>query len=315
MYENWFVNAASTFLLRVFGVLCRVLPRRANLAVGRAIGMTGYCLSGNRRRVALDNLDRSFGDEISRSEKIRYAKGSFTNFGMGLTEFFTFPSLSGTRLNEILDVTGIENLDSALAEGRGALILTLHMGMWELIPAALISRGYDMAIVAKAARTESANRMLTGFRQSVGVSVLYGSGIMRGILRQLSSGGLVGFVLDQNALPEDGIFVPFFGRLACTLDSLAVIAIRSGAPVVPIYSYRHGAGHKVVVNPPVETQKVVNDKEKDVFNRTLAYTQWIEKVVRAHPEQWMWLHERWKTKPPDGGDDLVQSSRFKVQGE
>jgi len=313
MYENWFVNNASAFILHVFGAFCRILPRKANLVMGRMIGLAGYLLSGNRRRIALENLNRSFGNEISPGEKVRYARGSFASFGMGLTEFFTFPSLTDTKINDMTEVTGIENLDSALAEGRGALILTLHMGLWEFMPAALISLGYEMSIVAKAARTESANRMLTNCRQSVGVSVLYGSGIMRGIMRQLKSGGLVGFVLDQNALPEDGIFVPFFGRLACTLDSLAVIAIRTGAPVVPVFTYRQEGGHRVVVGRPMPAPEIAGEREKDVYKRTLAYTQWTENVVRAHPEQWMWLHERWKTRPVDDSDDLVQGPTSKVQ--
>jgi KDO2-lipid IV(A) lauroyltransferase len=301
-------------VLKMFGAFCRMLPRRVNLDFGRRLGMWVYHLSGRRRDIALNNLKNAYGDEISEERKSELAKGSFVNFGTGLTEFFTFPSIDEEWLDEMMDISGAENLGTAAAEGNGVLFLSLHLGMWELIPVALISLGYSVSIVAKTARTASANNVLTELRGNTGITVLSGSGSMGGILRQLKSSGLVGFVLDQNALPKDGVFVPFFGRLACTLSSLAVIARRTGAPVVPVYTHRVGNRHKLVIEKPITTPDTP-EREDDILNRTTAYSEWTEKAVRLHPEQWLWLHDRWRTRPPDDSDDLVPSSRFQVPGQ
>ena len=120
---------------------------------------------------------------------------------------------------------------------------------------------------------------------------------MKQILRHLKDGGIVGFVLDQNAIPGDGVFVPFFGRDASTLSSLAVLARRTGIPVIPVHMFREGLRHRIVVDPPFNV-KTIQDRDEDVLERTRQYAAWTERVIRQHPDQWMWLHNRWKTRPP-----------------
>jgi len=112
----------------------------------------------------------------------------------------------------------------------------------------------------------------------------------------LKNGGIVGCVLDQNARRKEGVFVPFFGRQASTITNLALLARRTGAPVVPLYTYRDGDIHRIVIEKPMLHDKL-DDAEEDVLERTAAYTQWIEKVVRLYPQQWTWLHNRWRTRP------------------
>jgi KDO2-lipid IV(A) lauroyltransferase len=123
-----------------------------------------------------------------------------------------------------------------------------------------------------------------------------GRGTVKESLRYLKNGGLVAFALDQNARRKEGVFVPFFGREACTITSLALLARRTGAPVIPLYIYRDGDVHRIVVEKAILHDSVA-DTEADIIERTRVYMQWTEKVVRLHPQQWTWLHDRWKTKP------------------
>ena len=117
------------------------------------------------------------------------------------------------------------------------------------------------------------------------------------------------FVMDQNARLTEGVFVPFFGKQACTLTSLAILARRTGSPVLPVYSYRTGGGHHIVIEEPLRHDPLP-DTGEDTVERTRAYTQWVEKVVRQHPDQWTWLHDRWRTRPEEG--TKAQSSKPKA---
>ena len=119
---------------------------------------------------------------------------------------------------------------------------------------------------------------------------------MKESLKHLKGGGMVGFVLDQNARLTEGIFVPFFGIQACTLTSLAILARRTGSPVVPIHTYRTGKGHHVIIEEPLDHDQLA-DQDQDTIERTRQYVQWTERVIRKNPDQWTWLHDRWKTRP------------------
>jgi len=298
---NFFIGA----ILGAVGFIFQKLPRSVSLSMGRGIGLAGYFLAGKRRRIALDNLDKAMGDERSGNELKTIARQSFSNLGMALVEYFIFPSLDVTEAEKISDVQGDEYLTDALAKGSGVLALTVHLDNVDLAGALLALRGFPIAIIAKAVRNSAVDRALVKGRESTGVLVFGGGGSMKQILRHLKNSGIVGFVLDQNAVPGDGIFVPFFGRQACTLDSLAVLARRTGLPVIPIHMFREGSRHRVVVEPPVISE-TMEDRDEDVLARTKQYAAWTEDVIRRHPEQWMWLHNRWKTRPP--GEEQTKES-------
>jgi len=271
-----------------------------SLSVGRGIGRFGYAVAGKRRRLALDNLKKALGDEKSDRELKTIARNSFSNLGMTLVEYFTFPSLDRKEVEKISDITGDEHLRKAVEEGQGVLALTVHLDNVDLAGAILSLLGFPVAIIAKPVRNSAVDRALIKGREATGVKVFGGGGSMKEILRHLRNAGIVGFVLDQNAVPGDGVFVPFFGRDACTLDSMAVLARRTGIPVIPIHMYRDGLRHRVIVDPPIKA-KNIQDKEEDVLERTKQYAAWTENVIRQHPDQWMWLHNRWRTRPPGEG--------------
>jgi len=152
------------------------------------------------------------------------------------------------------------------------------------------------------------DEFLTGSREGAGVKVFRGRGVFRESLRHLARGGVLGVVLDQNARRNEGVFVPFFGRQACTLKSLALLARRTGAPIVPVFGYREGKHHRIVCEPPLDLG-VTEDMEGDVIRWTTACTEAIEKAIRRRPDQWMWLHDRWKTRPEGSSEFRSPESR------
>ena len=287
----------AALVIRMFGVIGLLLPRPVLLFVGRGIGEFAYLLAFRRRHLAHENIRLALGREISPEEQRRVAVRSFAHLGMNLMEYFTFPYLNRRKIEGLTHISGEEHLVSALDMGKGVLCITGHMGNWDLLGSALAFRGYPVSLVSKISRSRAVNRVWMDYREAVGVRIFSGDGVMKDILRQLKGGGIVGLVVDQNALRKDGIFVPFFGREACTLTIPAVLARRTGAPVVPISSFRDGSKLRIVVEAPLESAEI-EDMKEDVFQRTLRYSQWTEGVIKRHPEQWTWLHNRWRTRPP-----------------
>ncbi len=297
-------------LLEGFGWLMRRLPRRALYAAGRGVGLSIYLISRRRRLLARANLAQAFGGEMDARARERLSRASFAHLGTNAVEFFLLPGLGREDFDRLMSWEGEEHLRQALAGGKGALLLTGHLGNYDLLAAALARRGYPISLISKVSRNRAVNAVWMGYRARSGVKIFFGRNTLRGILGHLREGGMVGVVLDQNALRRDGVFVPFFGREASTLAFLSVLAARTGAPVIPISTWREGTRHRVLVEPPLEVPEAPAGDAGTVA-RTAAYTRWTEAAIRRHPEQWTWLHNRWRTRPPGEGKrpSLPQAGR------
>ncbi len=176
------------------------------------------------------------------------------------------------------------------------MILTAHLGNFDLQAMAVARRGYQVLIVSKPLRNKALERLWMDERASSGLRISLHRNALREILRALAHGDIVGFVLDQHAR-TDAVWVPFFGRPAATLRSLAVIAQRTGAPVVPMFTWRLPDGtHVVEAQPAVETE-TAGDSDASALHNTARYSAVVEAAVRARPEQWTWIHRRWKQPP------------------
>ncbi len=298
----------ETVLLWILGAVFRALPRRAGMSLGRGIGRLAYFLVTRRRRLAHDNLSMALGETLSERDIRNTALASFQFLGMNIADFFYLLTLKREGIGHLTSIEGEENLIAALNMGKGGLILSSHLGSWDMLSAGLVLRGYPVALITKVSRSEALNRIWMGYRQKEGIKLFMGRGTMKESLRHLKNGGLVAFALDQNARRKEGVFVPFFGREACTITSLALLARRTGAPVIPLYIYRDGDVHRIVVEKAM-LHDSIEDADADLMERTRIYTQWTEKVVRIHPQQWTWLHDRWKTRPK--GESKVQSPKSK----
>ncbi|HWR97811.1 MAG TPA: lysophospholipid acyltransferase family protein [Candidatus Methanoperedens sp.] len=270
-------------------------PLDEAVARGARLGRLWHALDASHRGLARRNIAVGLG--LGATEAARVARASFENVGRTLAEF----SLAASRTAELLgrvEFEGVEHLRAALAGGRGAFILSGHCGNWELLGARL-AREVPLTSVARAMANPLVGELVERQRQAAGVRTIDARGAVRGILRALQRGEVVGMLLDQSALRSERVFVPFLGRPAATNFSLAMLALKTGAPVLPAFAARDATGrHRVWISPPIPVADS-GDRAQRIGVSTARYTAAIEKYVRRYPEQWFWVHNRWKrTREP-----------------
>ena len=205
------------------------------------------------------------------------------------------------RVLATITLEGLEHLRRAMEVHRRALVLTAHLGNWELLSVARQLTGYPLAIVVRPLDSPWLNALADRLRRKSGVELIEKHGALRPVMRALADGRLVGILLDQNASRREGVFVPFFGRPASTSKSLALLAVRTGAPVVPIFIRRDvRGGHRVTIHPPLPAPAPA-EGARAVVELTARCTATIEAEIRQGPDQWLWIHNRWRTRPAGPG--------------
>jgi KDO2-lipid IV(A) lauroyltransferase len=275
------------------GWLLAHLPAAAGLWAGRRLGDLGWLVLRGRRRMALGNLARALGAERPPRDLTRLGRRSFEHLGMNIAEACVFYFRPAPVLLSRVDVVGVEHLEKASAEGRGVLLLTAHLGNWELLAASHAVTGLGLSVVVRPLDDPMLDRLVERFRRRGGVAIISKRGGLREILDALRRGRMVGVLLDQNASRGEGVFAPFFGTPASTSRALALVSLRTGAPVVPVFIRRLSGGrHRVEVEPALPLPL-----DGDVAGYTTAFNRAIEDAVRRAPEQWFWMHERWRTRP------------------
>ncbi|MGE0128255.1 MAG: lysophospholipid acyltransferase family protein [Blastocatellales bacterium] len=272
-------------------------PRSFALKAGQAVGALAHVVLPHLRRHAEVNLRLAF-PELDERERARIRRGAFRNLGRLLGEISQFPRLNRENISSIVAYDGLENYLNAVAEGRGVILLTGHIGAWELSVYAHSIYGHPMSFLARRVDNPLVERLAENYRSRYGNRSIDKKGSVREILKTLKSGGVVGILADLNASREEGVFVDFFGVEACTTAGVATLAMRTGAVVVPGYLIWDESEriHRLRFEPPVETINTGNQKE-DVAANTARYTKVLESIIRRHPDQWLWIHRRWRTRP------------------
>jgi KDO2-lipid IV(A) lauroyltransferase len=241
----------------------------------------------------MDNLRRAFGGEQSTVALRRLGRRSFEHLGMNVVEACVFSFRSTSVLLSRVQVVGVEHLDKAAAEDRGIFLLTAHLGNWELLAAAHSLTRFNLSVVVRPLDDPLLDRLVDRFRRRGGVELIAKRRALREILDALRRGRMVGLLLDQNASRAEGVFAPFFGVPASTSKALALLSLRTGAPVVPVFIRRlPGGRHRVEIEAPVGLPA-----DGDVGSYTAAFNRAIEGAIRRAPEQWFWMHQRWRTQP------------------
>ncbi len=284
----------------LFGGLLRlsaVLPRPALLRLGAAAGSLAYVLDRRHRRVALENLALAFGDAMDEAERRRVIGACFRHFGRILVDTLTFSGITAEDVGRLVEYRGLEHVRAAYARGRGVLVFSGHFGHWELVALMQGHLGLPLALVTRPLDNPGLERLLADLRGSSGNLVVHKRSAVREMARALRRGIGVAIVIDQDAR-GDGIFVPFFGRPVSTTPSLALLALRTGAAVVPVASYPRPDGSYLVEYGPEVPAVDTGDRDADVARITAACTAIIESWVRRRPELWLWMHRRFKTRPP-----------------
>jgi Kdo2-lipid IVA lauroyltransferase/acyltransferase len=288
---GWLALAALTPL----GLAFAWLPARPGLWVGARLGDLAWAALPRRRAVALENLARAFPEHPA-SEIARIGRGSFRHLGMNFVESCVFFFRPPARLLSRVSVDGVPNFESAAVRGRGMIMLTAHFGNWELLAASHALTRFSLSVVVRPLDSPLFDPLLERFRRRSGVELITKRRALSEIVEALRRRRMVGILLDQNASRREGVFVPFFGVPASTSKGMALIALRTGAPVLPVFIRRRPDGHHVVeVGAPVPVPP-----DGDVVAFTHAFNEAIEAAIRRAPEQWFWLHRRWKTRPLEG---------------
>ena len=284
-------------IVSAFGWWCRQLPKKWAMRLGCGAGLLFYYLVKKRRDIASANLQIAFGDRFAASQRVEICKASFINVGKTCIEFLRFPKLNPENIWSEVTVEGRENLNAALAEGKGAIVFLPHFGNWELL-----SLVYGVLIPnrAKAIAFPLKNDLLNAYiwrhREQMSLKLIPRKQAVRETLRALKKNNAVGFFADQNAGLE-GVFVNFLGKLASTARGPAVIARKTGAPLLFSLSIRQPDDkHHIHISPPIHV-KPSDDFERDIEFYTTQMLKQLEMYIHKYPAQWLWLHNRWKTQP------------------
>jgi Kdo2-lipid IVA lauroyltransferase/acyltransferase len=203
-----------------------------------------------------------------------------------------------------IQIDGLEHVRSVMDQHGRALLLTAHLGNWELLPVACRLTGYPLSVVLRPLDAPWLDRLARRMRERSQVDLIDKRSALRPVLRALAEGAMVGILLDQNASRREGAFVPFFGHAASTSKSLAVLALRTGTPIVPAFIRRENTLHRVVVGPPLPLPPAGIVGEAAVVALTARCSEAIERAIRTTPEQWLWMHDRWRTRPPAEGANV-----------
>ena len=281
-------------------------PRSWCLALGRFLGTLDFHLDSRRRGIALRNLKTAFGEEKRPEELRTIAKTSFGNFGQIMADIFKLLHFDRAKIEDLVIVEGWENLTNAIGLGKGVLIFSAHIGNWEL-GSLMISRAVKLNVVARALDNNLMEEELVRFRRRLGARVIYKQQAARKILQALRRGEAVAILIDQNVLRVQAVFVDFFGRPAGTTPALGAFALRTGAPLVPVYCLPIGSGrYRLKILPPPAIV-LDGDVETNVLKITRICTKIIENEIRESPGNWFWFHDRWRSRPKEEKDHQDQT--------
>jgi KDO2-lipid IV(A) lauroyltransferase len=293
-------RSVRSALVRLALRLLGLLPLGAALRLGALAGRAGARLARKTRRMALTHLALAF-PEKGPEELEQIVRDMFVNLGRSALELACIRRYDA-QLDRYVELEPPELLASVMARGRGMVFVTGHMGNWELLARRIARAGVPNAVIAKAGSDAKLNRMIERFRATGGVTTLWRENpdTGRAIIRTFRSGKALGILIDQDTNVQ-GVFVPFFGRLAYTPRAAADFAVRFGAPVVVGTVHRkgpgEGGGHLLEVEE-IPFSRDPPDREAEVVRLTAACTAAMERAIRRHPAEWVWMHERWRTRPP-----------------
>lgn len=290
-------------LVFLFRIILMVLPRRAALWLGRRFGDLFYLVDGRHRREVLSNLDIAYGDEIDHKAKKRIARKSYEHFASILFDLIRPAKLDKNKIDKIATTEGWENLEEAIALDRGVLVLTAHYGFWELMGVAQGFKGRPLNVLARKLDNPFLERLLYRFRTKSGNTVLYKQNAVKAILELLRDKQTTAVLIDQNVSIQHGIFVDFFGVPASTTPIISALAMKTGAPIVPAFSLPMPGGKwRFIYEKPLFVENN-GDRKEMVRELTQRCTNIIENYIRKQPEIWLWMHRRWKTRPPEENGD------------
>lgn len=294
----WLEYLAVRGLLGFLGLL----PRRAAVAAAAGAAGVGYYLLGGLRRVAFTNLTIAF-PELDEAGRRRLAKGAFRNIGRIIGELSQFARSTPESINSLIefrvDPEVYATYKRLKSEGRGVIIVSPHLGNWEVLVFGWAVYDAPMSYLARPLDNPKIERLTHRLRTKFGNRPIGKSNSVMEASRVLREEGLLGILADVNAHPKEGVFVPFFGKDACTSTGVALLALRTNSMILPMCAaWDEREGRYIGIHGPLMAPVTTGDRKEDVRQTTAAFTAEVEKLVRRFPDQWLWIHKRWKSRPP-----------------
>lgn len=281
---------------RVVGFFIYLMPIRLGLRIGAGLGKLAFYILKGERNKALRNLDTAFASSKSLKEKTVITKEVFENLGKNFAEVVSLRKFNSNNIGRYIECKGLGIVERLIAQGKGGIVLSAHFGNWELLAHYFAIKGYSVNVIARRVRIEDFARFLDGIRRRNKVNILYRDASAKEVIALLKKNEFVGMMPDQDMDSISGVFVDFFGTEAYTPDGPAVLNLLTGASIIPCFIVRKSFGHEIRVEEPLELARS-EDREKDVLENTRRCSKAIEDYIRRFPSQWVWFHERWKTRP------------------
>ena len=272
-----------------------LLPRKFALNLGALLGDLMFFFSHKEKARAVRNLSIAFGTEKSPKDILDICRKCFRNLGKGLIEFLQLPKLTPENLSDLVTFDGRDNVDEILKKGKGVIIITAHLGNWELVGASFPLCGYKSNTIVRPMKLQQLDEWVNRRREGTGLKCIGRGASIKSALQCLKRNEILGILADVDT-KVDGVFVDFFGRSAYTPRGPVSIVLKTGCDLLPAFIIRQKDNtHRLIVEKPIEL-KITGDIEEDVRYNTAVFTKIIESYVRKYPEQWIWIHDRWKTQ-------------------
>lgn len=301
--QVWLEYAAAKSVISFFGVL----PRNAGIWFGISTGGLAYQLLGKLRRTGQRNLELAFPDK-SAAERTQILKAAFRNLGRVMATVSKFGELNAGNISDFIeynvDPAYLAAFEKIKTNGRGRILLGGHIGNWELQAFSYSVSFEQISFLARKMDNPRIEKMILDIRTRLGNKQIDKINSATQIMRVLRSGGTIGVLADVNSHPKEGVFVPFFGIPACTASGIALLAIRANAVIVPAFAiWDETRGKYFMAYDRIIEPVNSGDRKRDIEETTALFVAATERIIRAYPEQWIWIHRRWKTRPP-GAEEL-----------
>lgn len=294
-----FFDRFMTRIIYMVLFLIGSLPSGLSQWLSDGIGRLWFVFDLRHRTIAITNIKKAYGNELGPDEIRRLARENFKQLSRLLFEVGWSLRLDHRDIRKHITIEGLENLNRAFKEGRGVLFLTGHLGSWELLTLVPALIPYTVHDIYRPLDYPPLEEVITRFRTRFGMKLIAKEGAIRKMLKALSRGEGVGIPLDQSVAAKDGVFADYFGQSTCTSKGMGLIALKTGVPVIPVFLIRKKKGFTVIFDRRISTGKT-GDTPRDLVEITRAFNARIEAMVRRYPAQWFWVHNRWKTKKPQG---------------
>jgi KDO2-lipid IV(A) lauroyltransferase len=290
--KNHLIYGFISLIVKFFNVL----PRKIGILLGSSLGALAYQLYRTERNKAERHLCIAFGESLSGSERKIIIHRMFKNIMMNFVDVIRLPKYYKSELRPLIEIEGIEHFEQVYNRGRGLVAVTGHIGNFELLAAFAAGEGYKSAAVGRELYDSRLNKLLVSNREKVGVMNVDTKDSPLRIMKLLKDGYALGVLIDTDSTRVRGEMIPFFGRPANTPVGQSIIGLKAGAGFVPIVCIRSKNGYKIIIKPEVTIIRT-DDFDADMYNITKKCTEVLEEIITEYKDQWIWLHDRWRTKP------------------